>query len=166
MHSLHYRHPRAFSDMQPPSVPAILQEVDIAMLAAMATFGFAHKSSPPNIPTQQQHHTTALQTYESASPLQVSSALHLSRSLLAGQAAISRASQVDVAAADASLPLSSSLLELGGPVAAAAAVTEGPQPPQPGRAKVSCRVAGTVTVTYWSQLVPATFWKRSVQRCQ
>jgi hypothetical protein len=119
------------------------------MVAAMATFGFAHKSSPPNTPARQQHHLTALQTHESTAPLPGSSALHLSRSLLAGQAASSRAAEVAVAAADVSGPVSSSILGLGGPVAAAAAdaaLTEAPQPPQPGRDKVSDRVAGTVVV--------------------
>jgi hypothetical protein len=134
----------ALFDIQPS---VIVQEVDIAVLAAMSTFGFAHKSSPPIMPSQQQQHMTALRTDESASPLQFSSAVHVSRSLLAGQAAIKRGSEVDVAAADAdaSVSLCNSLLGLGGPVADAA-LTEGLLPPEPGRDKVGCSVAGTVNV--------------------
>lgn len=109
-----------------------LQEVDIAMLAAMATFGFAHNSL--TYQAEQQHtplHTAGIATQAELQQSGTSAAAaRFSRSLLATP---SDTSPVHTASQSASM-------QLGGPVAAA----ELPggqklQAPVPGRDKVRHR---------------------------
>lgn len=122
-----------------------MQEVDVSMLAAMATFGFAHKSTPQqptSPPHRQQHAGIAMQAQLRDSGSSSSFTSKLSRSLLSTAVHGRQQQQPGLGSLQAAGQMASeqgaysASLMLGGPVAAAAA-REGLQAPVPGPDKVS-----------------------------
>lgn len=118
-----------------------MQEVNLSMLAAMATFGFAHKSTPQQLtspPPTQQHAGIAMQAQLQDSGSSSSFTSKVSRSLLstAVHDRQQQSGEKSLQAAGQMAPAQGASLMLGGPVAAAAA-REGLQAPVPGPDKAS-----------------------------